>query len=78
MEQLRMINKMGTIPPFTIADGYTIRMYQEGDVDIRVLKDILGHESLNTTQIYTHVSNKHMEDAINKNPLATNKRKKNK
>ena len=53
-------------------------MYQEGGVDIRVLKDILGHESLNTTQIYTHVSNKHMEDAINKNPLATNKRKKNK
>lgn len=53
-------------------------MYQEGGVDIRVLKDILGHESLNTTQIYTHVSNKHMEDAINKNPLASNKRKKNK
>lgn len=50
-------------------------MYQEGGVDIRVLKDILGHESLNTTQIYTHVSNKHMEEAINKNPLATNKKK---
>ncbi len=32
MEQLRMINKMGTIPAFTIADGYTIRMYQEGDI----------------------------------------------
>ena len=50
-------------------------MYQEGGVDIRVLKDILGHESLNTTQIYTHVSNKHMEDAINKNPLAGIKKK---
>lgn len=45
-------------------------MYQTGEVDIRVLKDILGHEQLNTTQIYTHVSNASMESAMQKNPLA--------
>lgn len=45
-------------------------MYQSGKVDVRVLKDILGHEQLNTTQIYTHVSNKNMEDAMEQNPLA--------
>ena len=46
-------------------------MYQTGNVDVRVLKDILGHEQLNTTQIYTHVSNKHMEQAMQSNPLSS-------
>ena len=45
-------------------------MYNEGGVDVRTLKDILGHEQLNTTQIYTHVSDKKMEAAINANPLS--------
>lgn len=45
-------------------------MYNNGDVDIRVLKDILGHEQLTTTQIYTHVSDKKLEEAMNANPLA--------
>ena len=45
-------------------------MYQSGNVDIRVLKDILGHEQLNTTQIYTHLSDKNMIDAMTQNPLA--------
>lgn len=51
-------------------------MYQSGKVDIRVLKDILGHEQLNTTQIYTHLVNKNLEDAVDSNPLADLKIKK--
>ncbi len=45
-------------------------MYQSGNVDVRVLKDILGHEQLNTTQIYTHVSDEGMRKAMAANPLA--------
>ena len=45
-------------------------MYQSGKVDIRVLKDVLGHEQLNTTQIYTHLVDKNLESAMDNNPLA--------
>ena len=44
-------------------------MYQTGDVDIRVLKDILGHENLGTTEIYTHLSSKQLKQAAESNPL---------
>ncbi|WP_294486660.1 tyrosine recombinase XerC [uncultured Ruminococcus sp.] len=45
-------------------------MYQYGKVDTLVLKDILGHESLATTEIYTHLTSDNMRDAANANPLA--------
>ena len=51
-------------------------MYQSGKVDIRVLKDILGHEQLNTTQIYTHVVDHNIKTAVGNNPLAATKIKK--
>lgn len=44
-------------------------MYQNG-VDVLALKEILGHEQLNTTQIYTHVSNDILRRAADVNPLA--------
>lgn len=45
-------------------------MYQYGHVDVRVLQEILGHENLGTTEIYTHLSSKQMKDAANANPLS--------
>ena len=49
-------------------------MYQHGNVDIRVLKDILGHANLGTTQIYTHVSDTQIKKAVDSNPLANVKK----
>lgn len=50
-------------------------MYQHGNVDIRVLKEILGHENLGTTEIYTHLNSEQMEKAANSNPLSKVKKK---
>ena len=51
-------------------------MYQHGGVDTLVLKDILGHENLGTTQIYTQLNNQQKQDALNANPLSKVKQKK--
>ena len=45
-------------------------MYQHGGVDIRVLKDVLGHENLGTTEIYTHLSSEQVRAAAEANPLS--------
>lgn len=45
-------------------------MYKYGHVDIRNLQQILGHQSVSTTQIYTHVDDEQLQQAVESNPLA--------
>lgn len=45
-------------------------MYQYGNVDPLVLKEILGHKSIATTEIYTHLSNDSLKNAAMASPLA--------
>jgi site-specific recombinase XerD len=51
-------------------------MYQYGETDTLVLKEVLGHSNIATTEIYTHVSNQQVRDALEDNPLADYKKRK--
>jgi len=44
-------------------------MLQNG-VDVRTLQEVLGHENLNTTQIYTHIDSDNLRTAARANPLS--------
>lgn len=50
-------------------------MYQHGKVDVLLLKEILGHENLGTTEIYTHIADDAARKAVQANPLSKEKSK---
>lgn len=45
-------------------------MYQYGDADVLTLKELLGHASVSTTEIYTHLNDENVRSAVESNPLA--------
>ena len=59
-----------TISAHTLRHTSATLMYKYGKVDIRSLQQILGHESVATTEIYTHIDDTQLQAAVNSNPLA--------
>lgn len=64
------------ISPHKLRHTAATLMYQNGE-DVLVLKEILGHENISTTQIYTHLGNTQVRDAMEHSPLAKFKAKEN-
>ncbi len=58
----------GNISPHKLRHTAATLMLQNG-VDVRTLQEVLGHENLNTTQIYTHIDNANLREAAQANPL---------
>ena len=45
-------------------------MYRHGSADMLTLKELLGHEHVSTTEIYTHLDTKKLHDVVNSSPLS--------
>lgn len=70
----KYINKVGLnnekYSPHKLRHTAATLMYKYGNVDIRALQQILGHESVSTTQIYTHIDEERLREAVKSNPLS--------
>lgn len=64
------IEKANTYSVHKLRHTAATLMYKYGNVDIRALQELLGHESISTTEIYTHVDNEQIRNAVENNPLA--------
>ncbi|WP_242980689.1 tyrosine recombinase XerC [Clostridium vincentii] len=60
----------GKYTPHKLRHTAATLMYKYGNVDIRSLQSILGHEDISTTQIYTHVDEESLREAVKSNPLS--------
>ena len=69
-EYLKQINGAENLSTHKLRHTAATLMYQYGNVDIRALQEILGHESIATTEIYTHVDSSQIREAVENNPLA--------
>ncbi len=58
------------ITPHKLRHTAATLLYTHGKVDIKALKEILGHANISSTEIYTHTNNIMLQNAINSNPLS--------
>lgn len=67
-----LANKVGItkeISPHTLRHSFASNLLNNG-ADLRVIQELLGHENLETTEIYSHLQNKKIKDDYNNHPHA--------
>lgn len=64
---MKKLNIRGSV--HTLRHTFATIMYKQTK-DILVVKELLGHRTVISTQIYTHVANDELKQAVNSNPLA--------
>ena len=62
------ISEKSLLTPHKLRHTSATMMYQSG-ADIRSLQHILGHTNISTTQIYTHIEDKQVQDVLTNNPF---------